>query len=205
MDRIVIGVAGGSASGKTTVSNHLKEVFCDMVQIICHDWYYKAHDELTYEERTRINYDHPSAFDNDLFLTHLKALKNGESIEHPVYDYTVHNRSEQKVLMASAKVIIVDGFLIYSDPEIRDMIDIKVFVDTDADERVIRRILRDVKERGRSLDSVITQYLETVKPMHEQFVEPSKKFADIIIPRGGENKIALEMLDHRIRNQLNAN
>lgn len=196
---IIIGVAGGSASGKTTVVNRLKEEFHGNVILLCHDMYYKAHDDMPFEERTKLNYDHPNAFDTERFIQDINSLKNGKSIERPVYDFSDHNRSTETVLVNPAKVIIIDGFLIFENPTLRNMMDIKIFVDTDADERIIRRILRDVEERGRSLESVINQYITTVKPMHEEFVEPSKKYADIIVPRGGKNEVAIEMLVERIK------
>lgn len=199
---MIIGVAGGSASGKTTVAYRLKEEFSEDVELISHDNYYCAHDDLTYEERTKLNYDHPNAFDTQLMLTHIKALKNGQTIERPVYDFTEHNRSRERVTVKSARVIIIEGFMIFENKELRDLMDIKLFVDTDADVRLIRRILRDVKERGRSLESVLTQYQETVKPMHEQFVEPSKKYADVIIPEGGHNLVAMSMLIDKIKSVL---
>jgi uridine kinase len=199
---ILIGVAGGSASGKTTVANRLKEEFKESVELLSHDYYYKAHNNLPLEERKKLNYDHPHAFDTNGFIEDIKNLKNGFSIERPIYSYSIHNRTQETVLVNPAKVIIIDGFLIFENKELRDLMDIKIFIDTDADERLIRRILRDVKERGRDLESVLTQYITTVKPMHEQFVEPTKKYADIIIPRGGENQVAIEMLIHRIRVEL---
>lgn len=198
-DIIIIGVAGGSASGKTTVVNRLKEEFLGNVVLLCHDMYYKAHDDMPFEEREKLNYDHPNAFDTELFIKDILSLKNGHAIERPVYDFSNHNRSKETVPVHPAKVIIIDGFLIFENPTLRNMMDIKIFVDTDADERIIRRILRDVKERGRSLESVINQYITTVKPMHEEFVEPSKKYADIIVPRGGKNEVAIEMLVERIK------
>ncbi|MFA9465520.1 MAG: uridine kinase [Velocimicrobium sp.] len=196
---IIIGVAGGSASGKTTVVNRLKKEFLGNVELLCHDMYYKAHDDMPFEERSKLNYDHPNAFDTELFIKDVLSLKNGKSIRRPVYDFSNHNRSKETVLIHPAKVIIIDGFLIFENPTLRTMMDIKIFVDTDADERIIRRILRDVEERGRSLESVINQYITTVKPMHEEFVEPSKKYADIIVPRGGKNEVAIEMLVERIK------
>lgn len=199
---IVIGVAGGSASGKTTVANRLKAEFVENVELISHDNYYKAHNELTLEERANLNYDHPNAFDTDLMIEHIKKLKQGEEIERPVYDFVIHNRSETTVKVSPARVIIVEGFLIFENKQLRDLMDIKLFVDTDADTRLIRRLVRDVKERGRSLDSVIRQYEETVKPMHEQFVEPSKRYADLIIPEGGHNKVAMMMLVDKIKSIL---
>lgn len=196
---IVIGIAGGTGSGKSTIIKKIKEQFNDAVTILSHDYYYKAHDDLTYEERTKLNYDHPDAFDTDLMVEHIKALKRGDFVERPSYDFSVHNRRKETVTVVPSKVIIVEGILIFENVELLDMFDIKVFVDTDADVRIIRRILRDVKERGRTLESVINQYLTTVKLMHEQFVEPSKKNADIIIPEGGYNTVAIEMLNQRIR------
>ena len=203
MDSILIGIAGGSGSGKTTLADKLVECFgSDEVSIIRHDNYYKRHDQLTYEERSKLNYDHPDAFDTDLLCEQLKQLKEWHAIEMPVYDYSQHNRSDQVIVVHPAPVLILEGILIFAEEELCRLMDIKVFVDTDADVRILRRILRDVKARGRSLDSVITQYLTTVKPMHEQFVEPSKRRADVIIPDGGYNMVALEMLMQRVRSQL---
>lgn len=196
---IVIGVAGGSASGKTTVAARLKEEYNDNVELICHDSYYLAHDDMPFEERVKINYDHPNAFDTERMLKDIRSLKQGIAIDCPVYSYSEHNRTKETVHIRATKVIIIEGFLIFENKELRDLMDIKIFVDTDADERLVRRILRDVKERGRSLESVITQYIKTVKPMHEQFVEPTKKYADVIIPRGGENQVALQMVMNRIK------
>ncbi|KSV60025.1 uridine kinase [Acetivibrio ethanolgignens] len=198
-DIVIIGVAGGSASGKTTVANRLKEEFAGSVELISHDCYYKAHDDMPFEERCKLNYDHPTAFDTERLIQDILTLKSGQSIEEPIYDYAIHNRAKETTTIHPAKVIIVEGFLIFENVELRNLMDIKIFVDTDADERIIRRILRDVEERGRSLQSVITQYCETVKPMHEQFVEPTKKYADIIIPRGGMNEVAIKMLIERIK------
>ncbi|MFW5668431.1 MAG: uridine kinase [Acetivibrio ethanolgignens] len=198
-DIVIIGVAGGSASGKTTVANRLKEEFAGSVELISHDCYYKAHDDMPFEERCKLNYDHPTAFDTERLIQDILTLKCGQSIEEPIYDYAIHNRAKETTTIHPAKVIIVEGFLIFENVELRNLMDIKIFVDTDADERIIRRILRDVEERGRSLQSVITQYCETVKPMHEQFVEPTKKYADIIIPRGGMNEVAIKMLIERIK------
>lgn len=198
-DIVIIGVAGGSASGKTTVANRLKEEFKESVQLISHDYYYKAHDEMPFEEREKLNYDHPNAFETERLIADIKELKEGKAIYHPVYDYTIHNRAKETVFVTPAKVIIVEGFLIFENQELRDLMDIRIFVDTDADERIIRRIVRDVEERGRSLESVINQYINTVKPMHEQFVEPTKKYADVIVPRGGMNEVAIKMLIERIK------
>lgn len=195
---IVIGIAGGTGCGKSTMINRIKEEFSEKITIISHDFYYKQHNDIPFEERKHLNYDHPNSFDTDLMIEHIKNLAQGESIERPVYDFTIHNRIDETVTVRPAKVIIVEGILIFECKELRDLFDIKVFIDTDADVRIIRRILRDVNERGRTLDSVVSQYLSTVKPMHEQFIEPSKKFADIIVPEGGYNEFALEMLNERI-------
>lgn len=203
MDTIVIGIAGGTGSGKTTLADKLVESFgLDEVCILRHDNYYKRHDDMPFEERKKLNYDHPDAFDNELLRKHIEDLKAGISVEMPIYDYKEHNRSNQIVKIKPAPVIVLEGILIFDEPSICDLMDIKVFVDTDADVRILRRIVRDVKERGRTLESVIEQYLTTVKPMHEQFVEPSKRRADIIIPNGGENIVALEMLIERVKKQL---
>lgn len=202
MDVMILGIAGGTGSGKTTLTRRLKERFGDEVSVVYHDNYYKRRDDLTYEERCAINYDHPNAFDTDMLLEHLAQLKAGKAVECPVYDYTVHNRSDKTVLIQPAPVIIVEGILLFAFPELCDLMDIKVFVDTDADVRILRRIVRDVNKRGRTLESVISQYLTTVKPMHEQFVEPSKRKADIIVPEGGKNTVALEMLVHRVSSHL---
>jgi len=199
---LVIGIAGGSGSGKTTLTNQIVSRFSDEVTVVTHDNYYKAHDEMTYEERCRLNYDHPNAFDTELMIEHLKQLKEGQSVECPIYDYTIHNRSKNTLTIAPAKVIIVEGILIFENKELCDQMDIRIFVDTDDDLRIIRRIRRDVMERARSLDSVINQYLETVKPMHEQFVEPSKKNASIIVPEGGRNEVALNMILNQVRSHL---
>ena len=203
-DVVVIGVAGGTGSGKSTLVKRLQEAFCNEdVVTICHDFYYKAHPELTYEERTRLNYDHPDAFDTWLMIEHIKALKEGKAVECPTYSFIEHNRADKTLRLEPSKVIIVDGILIFENKELRDIMDIKVFVDTDADVRLARRILRDVRERGRSMESVITQYTTTVKPMHEQFVEPSKRYADVIIPEGGFNSVAVSMLIQNIRSIVN--
>ena len=199
---LVIGIAGGSGSGKTTLTNQIASRFGDDVTVITHDNYYKAHDEMTYDERSRLNYDHPNAFDTELMIEHLKILKEGQPIECPIYDYTIHNRSKNTMVITPGKVIIVEGILIFENKELCDQMDIRIYVDTDDDLRIIRRIRRDVMERARSLDSVINQYLDTVKPMHEQFVEPSKKNASIIVPEGGRNEVALRMILNQIRSHL---
>ncbi len=200
MEVTVIGVAGGTGSGKSTLVRCLQEAFKDDdVATLCHDYYYKAHPELTYDERTKLNYDHPAAFDTDMLVEHIRALKNNVPIEHPVYSFVEHNRTEETVAVKPSRVIIVEGILIFEHRELRELMDIKVFVDTDADIRLARRILRDVCERGRTMQSVIDQYTTTVKPMHEEFVEPSKKYADVIIPEGGFNSVAVGMLIESIR------
>ena len=201
-DIMIIGIAGGTGSGKTTITRKIRQHFGDDVSVIYHDNYYKAHDELTYEQRTKLNYDHPDAFETDLLIEHLKRLRRGESIQCPVYDYTVHNRTQETVTVYPSRVIVVEGILIFQSRELCREMDIKIFVDTDADVRILRRIVRDVRDRGRSIDSVVNQYLTTVKPMHERFVEPSRRNADIIIPEGGHNKVALDMVLERIRSHL---
>ena len=203
-DIMAIGIAGGTGSGKTTITRLLSERFGQDVSVIYYDNYYKAHDDLTYDERAKINYDCPDAFDTELFLEDVAKLKRGEDVLCPVYDYTVHNRSNQTLLIKSAPVILLEGILLLSDERIRDLLDIKIFVDTDADVRILRRIMRDVKERKRSLESVVEQYLTTVKPMHEMYVEPSKRYANIIIPEGGHNMVAVNMLMERINAHINA-
>lgn len=201
-DYLVIGIAGGSGSGKTTLTNQIAAQFLEQVTVIKHDNYYKAHDDMDYDERSRLNYDHPNAFDTELMIEHLKALKKGESIECPIYDYTIHNRSKDTITIVPNKVIIVEGILIFENKDLCDLMDIRIFVDTDADLRIIRRIQRDVMERARSLESVINQYIETVKSMHEQYVEPSKKNANVIVPEGGYNQAAMEMIRNHIKNHL---
>ena len=201
-DVMVIGIAGGTGSGKTTITRRLMERFKDDVSVIYHDNYYKAHHHMTYEERAKLNYDHPDAFETELLVEAVKELKRGNSVQCPVYDYTIHDRSDKTVTIKPAKVIIVEGILIFQCKELCRQMDIKIYVDTDADVRILRRIVRDVRDRGRSLESVVNQYLNTVKPMHEQFVEPSKRNADIIIPEGGHNHVALEMVMERVRAHL---
>ena len=201
-DIIVIGIAGGTGSGKTTITRKLMQSFGGNVSVIYHDNYYKAHHDMSYEERSKLNYDHPDSFDTDMLVEAVKELKRGHSVVCPVYDYTVHDRSDKTVTVNPAKVVIVEGILIFSCKELCQQMDIKIYVDTDADVRILRRIMRDVRDRGRSLDSVVNQYLSTVKPMHEQFVEPSKRNADIIIPEGGHNLVAMEMVMERVRAHL---
>lgn len=194
----IIGVCGGSASGKTTIVDKLRKKYENDLVVLGHDFYYKAHNDLSFDQRADLNYDHPSAFDTDRLIEDIKKLKNGEEIYRPVYDYSIHNRSDEVVLVKPKPVIVVEGILILENKELRDMMDIKVFVEADADERILRRIQRDVIARGRTLESVITQYRDTVKIMHDTFIEPSKKYADIIIPYGGKNQIAIEMLMNTI-------
>ena len=201
-DILMIGIAGGTGSGKSTLTNQLVSRFGDEITVLRHDDYYKAHDDMSYEERSRLNYDHPNAFDTDLLLEHLKSLREGRPIHCPIYDYAVHNRSRNYQVIYPTSVIILEGILIFENRELCSLLDIKIYVDTDADIRIIRRIKRDVVERARSLDSVINQYIETVKPMHEQFVEPSKKNADIIVPEGGHNLVAMEMIENRIARHI---
>ena len=199
---LVIGIAGGTGSGKTTITRKLIQHFGPDVSVIHHDNYYKAHHDMPLEERAKLNYDHPNSFDTDLLIADLRKLKRGEEIACPVYDYSIHDRTDEVEIIKPTRVIIVEGILIYENLERCDEMDIKLFVDADADERILRRIIRDVRDRGRSLDSVISQYLRTVKPMHEQFVEPSKRRADIIIPQGGHNHVAMEMVIERVRAHL---
>ena len=203
MDTIVIGIAGGSGSGKTTLADTLVSYFGENeVSILRHDNYYKRNDDLSYEERAKLNYDHPDAFDTELLCEHIRQLKAGRPIDMPVYDYSVHNRSEKTIRIQPNPVIILEGILILAEPRLVELMDFKIFVDTDADERILRRIIRDVNDRGRSLDSVIRQYRETGKPMHDQFVEPSKRKANIIIPEGGRNVAAMQVIVELIRSRL---
>ena len=199
---LVIGIAGGSGSGKTTLMKNIIQTFGPAITVISHDNYYKRHDEMTYEERCKLNYDEPDALETELMVQQLAQLRRGEEILCPVYDFTVHNRSDETILIKPERVIIVEGILIFENKELRDLMDIKIFVDTDADIRICRRIKRDVNKRGRSLESVILQYQETVKPMHEKYVEPSKKHADIVVPEGGKNLVALAMIQGYISRYL---
>lgn len=205
LDRpILIGITGGTGSGKSTVA---KEIFRSLDEknavIIEQDSYYKDQSSLTFQERMKTNYDHPFAFDNDLLIEHLKCLLKGQPIRKPIYDFEIHNRKKETVLIYPQHIIILEGILILGDERIRNLLDIKIFVDTDSDVRVIRRIMRDINERGRSLDSVITQYMRTVRPAHMQFVEPTKKYADIIIPEGGYNKVAIDIISTKIKSIIN--
>ena len=200
---IVIGVTGGSGSGKTSVSRAIYNQFTGhSILMLEQDFYYKNQDDLSFEERLKTNYDHPFAFDTDLLIQHLKDLIHYKSIEKPVYDYAAHTRSKDIIIQEPKEVIILEGILILEDSRLRKLMDIKVYVDTDDDIRIIRRIKRDIEERGRTLDSVIEQYLTVVKPMHHQFVEPSKKYADIIIPEGGTNQVAIDLMTTKIRSIL---
>ncbi len=197
---IVIGIAGGSGSGKTSVTRAIYEKFSnENILVLEQDYYYKDQSYMPFEERLTTNYDHPLAFDNDLFITHVKQLLNYEQIEKPVYDYSLHTRSSETILVLPKNVIILEGILILEDERLRNLMDIKVFVDTDADIRIIRRILRDIKERGRTIDSVIEQYVSVVRPMHLQFIEPTKRYANLIIPEGGQNDVAIDLLVTKIQ------
>ena len=198
----IVGIAGGIASGKTTIVRKIKESFGDDIVVINHDSYYKAHNDLSYEDRSKLNYDHPDAFDTDMMIEHIKMLKDNKEVDIPVYDFSIHNRADATVHVMPKKVIIVEGILVLENRELRDLMDIKVYVDTDADERLMRRITRDMAERARSIESILSQYRDTVKPMHEQFIEPNKKYADIIIPRGGENTTGIAILQQHLKMRM---
>ena len=197
MDCIMIGIAGGTGSGKSTFTNRLKSYFGDEVTVIYHDNYYRQRDDMTYEERTKVNYDHPSALETELLIEHLKMLKEGKSVECPIYDFTQHNRSNKSYTIHPSKIFLIEGILIFSDEQLRDLFDIKIFVEADADERILRRVVRDVKERGRDIDNIMEQYLTTVKPMHYLYVEPTKTTADIII-NSGMNDVAFDIMRAKI-------
>lgn len=199
---LVIGIAGGTASGKTTLMNNLIQFFGEDVTLMSHDNYYKRHDDMTYEQRCELNYDEPAAFDTSLMAYHLDQLRHGFAVDCPVYDFTVHNRSDETIHLEPKRVIIVEGILIFENEALRSLMDIRIFVDSDADVRLCRRISRDVRKRGRSLESVLNQYQNTVKPMHEKYVEPSKKYAHLVVPEGGKNVVALEMITERIARHL---
>ena len=201
----IIAVAGGSASGKSSIVKHIDEYFKDDLIVIGHDNYYKAHDDISFDQRAKLNYDYPGAFDNDLFYEDLKKLQKGNSIEMPTYDYTIHTRSNETVTINPTKIILIEGILVLEDKRIREITDTKVFIDADSDVRLQRRILRDTKERGRSLDSVLEQFIKQVKPMHEKYVEPTKKYADIIIPRGAKNTKGIEILVRHITDMIEDN
>ena len=202
-ERLFRGIAGGSGSGKTTLAERLAEHFGDRLSLLRHDDYYKAQSSLTLEERATLNFDHPDAFDTDLLIEHLDELRSGRDIDCPIYNYSLHDRDSATRKVRANEVIVLEGILIFENPELLRRLDIKIFVDTDADVRILRRLKRDVSERGRSMDSVISQYFATVKPMHEAFVEPSKRNADIIVPEGGMNRVALEMITERIISHIN--
>lgn len=202
---IIIGVTGGSGGGKTSVSEAILKSFPDAkIAMIQHDAYYKNQDHLTFEERTKTNYDHPMAFDTDLMIYQLSELLSGRSVEIPVYDYTQHTRSSDTVHMEPQDVFIVEGILVLEDKRLRDLMDIKIFVDTDDDIRIIRRIKRDMGSRGRSLDSIITQYQDVVKPMYHQFIEPTKRYADVVIPEGESNTVAIDLINTKVASILRA-
>ena len=201
-DIMIIGIAGGSGSGKTTLARNIAEHFGERISVLRHDDYYKAQSDISEAERAKLNYDHPDAFDTPLLISHLKALKQGQAVNSPVYDYRIHDRSKDIRRVDATRVIILEGILIFENRELLELMDMKIFVDTDPDVRIIRRLARDVKQRGRTLESVIEQYLSTVKPMHEAFVEPSKKRADIIIPEGGKNPVAYGIIINKIEKHL---
>lgn len=202
MKPYIVGVAGGSASGKTEIVKTLKKHFEDKIEIIEHDNYYFAHDNLTMDERASLNYDHPQAFETDLLIEHVKKIINNEEINIPTYDFTIHTRSSDTLKKIPKPIVIVEGILVLENEELRNLMDMKVFVDCDGDVRLKRRITRDVVERDRTIESILTQYMETVKPMHELFVEPSKKFADLIVPKGGKNKVAIDVLINHLATKL---
>ena len=201
-DILVIGIAGGTGSGKTTLMKNIIQRFGGAVTVLSHDNYYRRHDELSLEEREKLNYDEPAALETELMAAHLERLRRGEAIDCPVYDFTVHNRSDETIRIVPQPVIIVEGILIFENEPLRNLMDIRIFVDTDADIRLCRRIKRDVNKRGRTLESVLLQYQQTVKPMHEKYVEPSKRFADIVVPEGGKNMVALDLIMGRIQRHL---
>lgn len=204
MESIVIGIAGGTGSGKSTFTNRLQAAFPDEVAVLYHDNYYRAQDDIPFEERKKTNYDHPAALETDLLVEHLKALKNGQTIACPVYDYTRHTRSKEVTIVEPRSIILLEGILVLSDPQLRNLMDIKIFVEADADERILRRVSRDVKQRGRDLDGIIQQYLTTVKPMHYAYVEPTKALADIVI-NSGLNDVAFDVISQKIRSILEMN
>ncbi|MDF2677720.1 MAG: uridine kinase [Bacillota bacterium] len=200
---LFIGISGGSGSGKTTIVRRIyKEVPERSIAIIEHDAYYKDQSNITYEERCKTNYDHPFAFDTDLFVEHIKELKKGNVIQKPIYDYSIHNRKKETIKVEPKEIIIVEGLLVFYEERIRDLLDIKIFVDTDADIRILRRINRDMRDRGRSLESIMNQYMSTVRPAHEQFIEPTKKYADIIVTEGGNNLVAVDLMVTKIKSLL---
>lgn len=200
---ILIGITGGTGSGKSTVAKEIYNKFSeDCIAMIEQDSYYKDQSHLSLEDRIKTNYDHPDAFDNELLVKHLEGLLNGEIIEKPIYDFSIHTRIKETIKVQPKEIIIVEGILVLEDPDLRNILDIKIYVDTDADVRIIRRLVRDINERGRTVDSVINQYLSVVRPMHMQFTEPTKRYADIIIPEGGHNKVAIDILVANIKQIL---
>lgn len=205
MDVLVIGIAGGTGSGKTTLMKSLMGQFGDEITVLSHDNYYRAHYDLPYEARCKLNYDEPAAFETELMVRHLEELRAGRPVQCPVYDFTIHNRSDQGCAPGPKRVIMVEGILIFENKALRDQMDIKIFVDTDADIRLCRRIKRDVNKRGRSMESVLLQYQATVKPMHDRYVEPSKRFADLVVLEGGKNLVALDMIMNRIQRHIEKN
>ena len=198
MDCVVIGIAGGTGSGKSTFTNRLRDRFPDDVEVLYHDNYYRRQDDIPFEERKKVNYDHPSSLETDLMIEHLKLLKQGIAVDCPVYDYSLHNRSDKTIHVEPRPIILAEGILLLADPLLRDLIDIKIYVEADADERILRRIVRDVKERGRDLDNIVSQYLTTVKPMHYLFVEPTRATADIVI-NSGMNDVAFDIVQSKIK------
>ena len=198
MDCVVIGIAGGTGSGKSTFTNRLRDRFPDDVAVLYHDNYYRRQDDIPFEERKKVNYDHPSSLETDLMIEHLKLLKQGIAVDCPVYDYSLHNRSDKTIHVEPRPIILAEGILLLADPLLRDLIDIKIYVEADADERILRRIVRDVKERGRDLDNIVSQYLTTVKPMHYLFVEPTRATADIVI-NSGMNDVAFDIVQSKIK------
>ena len=201
MSSLIIGIAGGTGSGKSTLTNRIKETFGDTITVIYYDNYYRCNDDIPLEERKLINYDHPDAFETELFIEHLRQLREGQAIDCPVYDYTVHNRSDKTIRIEPSDVIIVEGIMVLQNPDLRDLLDIKIYVEADADERILRRVIRDVKERGRDVEGIAQQYLTTVKPMHNIYVEPTKYMADIVV-NSGLNDVVLDVLTTKINSHL---
>ncbi|MDO4519467.1 MAG: uridine kinase [Eubacteriales bacterium] len=201
MECIIIGIAGGTGSGKSTFTNRLKDNFKDDIAVIYHDNYYRRHDDIPFEERKKLNYDHPDSLETELLLEHLKMLREGKAVDCPVYDYSKHNRSDETIHIEPKKIIVVEGILLLADPRTRDLLDIKIYVEADADERILRRVVRDVKERGRDIDNIVEQYLTTVKPMHYLYVEPTRSKADIVI-NSGMNNVAFDVMKSKIKSLL---
>ncbi len=199
---IMIGIAGGTGSGKTTLARSLKLAFEEEVALLCMDWYYRSFHQLSFDERTQLNFDHPDAFDTEYFVEQMRALKNMKAIQRPVYSFIEHRRLDEAIGEEPRHVVIVEGILLFENVQVRELLDIKIYVDTDADIRFARRLMRDIHERGRNIDSVVNQYLHTVKPMHEAFVEPAKRYADIIVPEGGMNEVATDMIVEKIKSIL---